>query len=226
MVIVSVMVDNGVTLCVDTDGLLWGSILRCFPFSDKLFIAGSAATWLAERAMFGCDPAWLPGDIDVFICQPNLLFLSIVNAVIKRHFDTDSCTVVRRLSIIDIKTMHQPNWSFIRCDASLNAATVVAQFDIDICRPIVMCVDGNVTVTMTTDVAANIHKRLMHCDVTKSRQFCMQYPLSRSFCRLSKYETRGYSLLSLTFYSLMHVDFPDKESVLHSTDFLPLCDKP
>lgn len=221
----TLMVDSSVTLSVDTDGLFWSSILSYIPFSDKIFIAGSAATWLAERAIFGCDPDWSPGDIDVFICQNDFLFGSIVNALIKRHFCTDSVKVVRRRGIVDVKVMHETNLSFIRCDASLNALAVVEQFDIDICRPIVMCNDGKFTVTMTADVAANIKNRLMRGDIKQSRKFCMHYPLSRSLHRLSKYETRGYSLLLLTFHSVMHVDFPDQECVLQSADFLPLCEK-
>lgn len=219
------MADNTVTLCVDTDGLLWSSILSFIPLSDKMFIAGSAATWLTERAIFGCDPDWSPGDIDVFICQNDFVFVSIVNALIRRHFCTDGFIVVRRRGIIDIQVMHHPNLSFIRCDARLNARSVVDQFDIDICRPIVMCDDGKVSLTMTSDVAANINNRLMRGDIKKYRQFCMHYPLSRSLHRLSKYQSRGYSLVSLTFHSVMHVDFPDQESVLQSADFLPLCVK-
>ena len=219
------MVDNSVTLSVDTDGLLWSSLLSFIPFSDKIFIAGSAATWLSERAVFGCDPDWSPGDIDVFICHNDFLFVSIVNALIIRHFCTDGFIVVRRCGIIDVKVMSHPNLSFIRCNASLNARAVVDQFDIDVCRPIVVCVDGNVTVTMTSDVAANIKNRHMRGDIKKSRQFFMHYPLSRSLHRLSKYQTRGYSLVSMTFHSVMHVDFPEQESILQPADFLPLCVK-
>jgi len=219
---------------VDTDSLTWRKTLLAIPLSETVFIAGGAATWLSERAIFGTDPDWTPTDIDIFICHHEDMFTTLVQALLRHHIDISGAHVVRRLGIVDVKMLSQPNLSFIRCDAKTNARDVVSQFDIDICTPIVKrdrleclrCgdhhVDGSVVVTMTVDVEANIRNRFMHGNFKKKSQPISQYPLAKTMYRLSKYQTRGYNLVSFTFLSVMDMDYPDRECVLQADDFRTL----
>jgi len=46
---------------IDSD-LPWAHLLDLIPLSDSIFIAGSAATWLAERLLFDAVTMWTPSD--------------------------------------------------------------------------------------------------------------------------------------------------------------------
>lgn len=62
----------------------------------------------------------------------------------------------------------------------------------------------------------------MHCIFAKQSQRILQYPMAKTLNRLSKYQSRGYHLVSLTFLSVMNMDFPDEESMLQADDFRTL----
>ncbi len=218
----SATADDEVTMRVDTDNLAWRQILLAIPLSEHMFIAGGAATWLAERATFRTDPDWTPDDVDVFICQREDMFVTIVLALMQSYINIPGAYVVRRLGIIDVKMVNNPHLSFIRCAANANARAVVAQFDIDICRPIVMKSEGEIVVKMTADVEAGIRNRHMQGHIPKQQQPMLQYPLAKTLHRLSKYQSRGYNLVSLTFHSVMNMDYPDRECMLHADDFYSL----
>lgn len=211
-------------LIVDTEGLSWKSILMAIPMSEQVFIAGGAATWLTERASIGADPEWTPTDIDVFVCQRDDVFVTIVNALLLCHIDLRHAQVKRGNGIIDVQLTNRPHLSFIRCDVNVHARTVVSQFDIDICQPIVMKRNGEIVLLMSGEILAGIRDRCMHCTVAKKKPSAMSYPFAKTLSRLSKYQTRGYNLASMTFTSVIHLDFPDLESWLHADDFRSLCD--
>ena len=210
-------------LIVDTDNLSWRSILMAIPLSEQVFISGGAATWLTERATFGTDPEWTPDDIDVFVCLRDNLFVTLVNALLLRHIDTNGARVKRRNGIIDVQTTNRPHLSFIRCDVNVHPRAIVSQFDINICQPIAIRDDGKIVVRMTGEVHAAIRERHMRCTITKKNP-TFTYPFARTLNRLSKYQTRGYDLVSLTFNSSIHRDFPERESWLHADEFRSLCD--
>jgi hypothetical protein len=211
-------------LIVDTEGLAWKNILTAVPLCEQVFIAGSAATWLTERSTFGTDPEWTPEDIDVFICQRDNLFVTIVNALLLRHIDITGARVKRGNGKIDVQMTNRPHLSFIRCDVNDHARAVVSLFDIDICKPIVMKHNGEIVLLMTGEVHAGIRDRNMKCTIAKKTSLTMSYPLARTLHRLSKYQSRGYNLVSMTFMSVSHLDFPDRDSWLDADDFRPLCD--
>jgi hypothetical protein len=211
-------------LIVDTESLTWKSILMAIPLSEQVFIAGGAATWLTERATTGTDPEWIPGDIDVFVCQRDDMFVTIVNALLLCHIDISHAQVIRGNGIIDVQFTNRPHLSFIRCDVNVHARAVVSQFDIDICKPIVIQRNGEIILQMSGEILAGISDRCMHCTIDKKKPSTMAYPFAKTLSRLSKYQTRGYSLASMTFRSVINLDFPDLESWLHADDFRTLCD--
>lgn len=217
------MYSDDTMIIVDTGSLDWINFLPTIPLSDQVFIAGGAATWLSERAIFGTDPDWTPTDIDIFICAREDMFTTIVQALMLHHIQFwGGAQVVRRRGIIDVIRIDQPHLSFIRCEAKTDARAVVSLFDINVCKPIVSKIDGVVMVIMSSDVETCIRNRTMHCIFAKHSQRILQYPMAKTLNRLSKYQTRGYHLVSLTFLSVMNMDFPDEESMLQADDFRSL----
>jgi hypothetical protein len=217
------MYSDNTMIIVDTGSLEWINFLPAIPLSDQVFIAGGAATWLSERAIFGTDPDWTPTDIDIFICAREDMFTTIVQALLQHHIQIwGGAQVVRRRGIIDVQRIDQPHVSFIRCEAKTDARAVVSLFDINVCKPIVSKIDGVVMVIMSSDVEMCIRNRTMHCIFNKQSQRILQYPIAKTLNRLSKYQTRGYHLVSLTFLSVMNMDFPDEESMLQADDFRSL----
>ena len=79
------MYSDDTTIIVDTCSLDWINFLPAIPLCDQVFIAGGAATWLSERAIFGTDPDWTPTDIDIFICAREDMFTTIVQALMQQH---------------------------------------------------------------------------------------------------------------------------------------------
>jgi hypothetical protein len=212
-----------VILPVRTDDFAWGHILAVLPLSDQVFISGSAATWLAERAIFGSDPEWSPSDVDVFICHNQSTFISIAQTVLQRHSNKLTVINVHNIhNLFNIKVGSGPHLSFIKCRASLCAHDVVNQFDINICQPVVVISHDQFIVKMSPHVAYCIRNRLMECEIKKNDKRFADYPLSRTLHRLSKYRSRGYSLMSLTFLSNVHVDYPDCSQELQPEDFRPM----
>lgn len=92
-------------LTVDLDGQINQRILSVcpltdvllqIPFTDRLFVSGSCATWMAERVMLQCDPEWLPNDIDVFACLPLDDFDIMVAQFMRLQRDADAISVVHK----------------------------------------------------------------------------------------------------------------------------------
>ena len=217
------MNSDEVIFPVRTDDLDWGHILKMLPLTDQVFISGSAATWLAERAIFGSDPQWSPSDVDVFICQNQSMFITIAQAVLQRLANKSKVISVQDIhKLFNIKVGSGPHLSFIKCRASFCVHDVVNQFDINICQPVVAFSNDECVVKMSPNVAYCIRNRLMECVITKNDKRFADYPLSRTLHRLSKYRSRGYTLMSMTFLSNMHIDFPDSSQELQPEDFRPL----
>lgn len=219
-------------LTVDLDGQItqrilsvcsWTDVLLQIPLSDRLFVSGSCATWMAERVMFQCDPEWLPNDIDVFACLPWDDFNIMVAQFMRLQRDADAISVVhkRHNHIVDVTLPCGVTVSFIKCSASCRSEDVTEQFDIDVCRPIIIRRDGDLWVQMSTDVAASIRNRNMNIINRKRNDKFLQYPLQRSLHRARKYAARGYSFASLKFLSSTNIDFPEHDAAcsLNINDF-------
>ena len=202
---------------IDSD-LPWAHLLHLIPHTDTIFIAGSAATWLAERLLCDAVPTWTPSDIDVFMCHTSPMFHTLTAAWLARY-PKIGVAVSRRINIVDVSMPSHPNLSFVRCNESLGAADVTLQFDIDICTPIVIRRNGAFYIQMTALVASCIRDRIMHCIVRQHRFGSMHYPVQKSLSRLRKYQARGYTLMSLTFESTVSRDFPEFDFILNPDDF-------
>jgi hypothetical protein len=173
--------------------------------------------------IFGSDPQWSPSDVDVFICQNQSMFITIAQAVLQRCANKLTVINVENIhNLFNIKVESGPHLSFIKCRASLCAHDVVNQFDINICQPVIGFTHDQFIVKMSLHVAYCIRNQLMECVIKKTDKRFMDYPLSRTLHRLSKYRSRGYTLMSLTFLSNMHIDFPDSSQELQREDFRPL----
>jgi hypothetical protein len=198
-------------------------VLLQIPLTDRLFVSGSCATWMAERVMFQCDPEWLPNDIDVFACLPLDDFENMVAQFMRLQRDADAISVVRKRHnrIVDVTLPCGITVSFIKCSASCRSQDVIEQFDIDVCRPIIIRRDGDMSVQMTVDVAASIWNRIMNVINRKRNVKFLQYPLQRSLQRARKYAARGYTFASLTFLSSSSIDFPELDAAcsLNIDDF-------
>lgn len=140
----------------------WMDLLQLLPFSEYIFVSGSAATWMAERAEFDCIPDWIPNDIDVFVCYSEKMFQSFVTAWLIRN-KYIGVAVRRRLGMVDVTLPCYPNLSFVRCNEHWRASDVIQHFDIDICTPIINRRNGGIYVEMSPAVEANIRERKMHC---------------------------------------------------------------
>jgi hypothetical protein len=217
-----VAIDGMINLHADPS-CAWTDVLLQIPLTDRSFISGSAATWMAEHSMMRSEPIWSPNDIDVFVCLPTNDFEVLVAAFMNIHIDAD-CKI-RRIGLQHIINVTIPGYSaamsFIRCPAAATSQDIVQQFDIDVCTPIVTHKDGKLWVRMTTDVAASIRERKMHCNMRKRHSKFMHYPLQRTLHRVGKYVARGYFFASMTFYSSTHLDFPEHDTncTLNISDF-------
>jgi hypothetical protein len=199
----------------------WMDLLQLLPFSEYIFVSGSAATWMAERAEFDCIPDWIPNDIDVFVCYSEKMFQSFVTAWLIRN-KYIGVAVRRRLGMVDVTLPCYPNLSFVRCNEHWRASDVIQHFDIDICTPIINRRNGGIYVEMSPAVEANIRERKMHCAVRNPKFISKQYPFMRTLNRLQKYKTRGYAFMSMTFHSAIHPDFPECDVELRPEDFKAL----
>jgi hypothetical protein len=202
---------------IDAD-LPWAHLLSLIPLCDSMFIAGSAATWLAERLLFDAVPMWTPSDIDVFMCHTAPMFHTLTTAWVVRYPKIGGA-VIRRINIVDVSMPSPPNLSFVRCNENLSAADVTKQFDIDICTPIVIRRNGALYIHMTAHVASCIRDRIMHCIMRQHRFGSMHYPVQKSLTRLRKYQARGYALMTLTFESTVSRDFPEFDCMLNLDHF-------
>lgn len=233
-------VDNsGIYLCTSImsggmiqlriiDDCPWTHVLALVPFSQQIFISGSAATWLAERCLLQVTPNWSPNDIDVFASLPSDDFEDMVARYVDRHAHC-AISVVRRQGRHDVVDVTMSNCqytkSFIRCPIHFSARDVVHQFDIDICTPIIIHEDGALWVKMSQHVASSIRDRRMHCIVRKRNPEYLSYPFKKTLNRLHKYVARGYVFDSLTFESVTRADIPlrEEDCTLNVDDFAAMC---
>ena len=189
----------------------WVHVLDNITLSDKVFVAGSAATWLAERSLCRSIPLWSPNDIDVFMCQIPSKYETCVSTF-QKLYNLSSDAIVRHRDIADITLSSGLIESFIRCPVNWGAQDVISQFDINICTPFVVREADGIWVSMTIEVAASIREREMRCTVRKRNALFMQYPLQKSLHRMRKYAARGYTFGALIFESTSHMDFPDRDA--------------
>ena len=205
------------------DKIPWRHIVHLIPFSQQIFITGSAATWMAEFVMFETEPLWQPGDIDVFVLHPEPMFATLVTAFAARHSHMIQNVKYSHRNVVDIEfdssKISGPKLSFVRCQSGANERDVIQQFDIDVCKAVINRYDGILKVSMTNDVLASIREREMHCIVRKMTPLSLMYPLQRNMNRIRKYMSRGYKFMTIKFESSCPRDFPDHACELHPNDF-------
>ena len=201
----------------------WRNILLKIPFSQYVFIAGSAATWMAEYALFETEPAWVPGDIDVFVLYPESMFETLVATFMAHHVDSIGSAIRKRRNVVDIvlnpSLSCEPALSFVRCLSAGNDRDVIGQFDIDVCKVVINRFDGVLQVKVAEDVLAQIRDRQMHCFVRKRTPRSLQYPLQKTLLRMMKYRSRGYKCMSILLESSNDHNFPEYDSELLPEDF-------
>jgi hypothetical protein len=207
------------------DDCPWWHVLVQVPLSRRVFISGSAATWIAERSLLNSTPEWTPHDIDIFACLPSVEFENMVSMYVHRHTTSCDISIERRQIRHDVVDITIANCryikSFIRCPPHCSASDVVQQFDIDICTPYIVHENGTFWVEMSATVADGIRNRCMNCVVRKQHSEFLCYPFKKTLHRLRKYVTRGYVFASLGFVTATHIDFPDldHECTLNVDDF-------
>jgi hypothetical protein len=194
----------------------WVSLMEyVIPFSDNVFVAGSAATWLAGIGVHRLRPQWEPTDIDVFMIHTEPLeFAARVDAAIAelKSWSEDNWPVRSRMyrkhpHIVNIdwwiSDVQCPTLSFINCIRDVDSSDdVLNGFDIDICRVTINKVAGEMCVNLNSAVRRNIQNHVMHCVLKQGSLLSeIHYPMSRSIDRIEKYSERGYRLQSLTFES-------------------------
>jgi hypothetical protein len=220
--------------CIQSNGMIkfrivddcpWSDVMSQVQLSQRIFISGGAATWIAERSLLQSTPLWHPCDIDIFACLPTIDFEDIIAKFVHSHSSNCETTIVRRQTqreVVDVTTSTcRYTISFIRCPPHCSAGDVTQQFDLDICTPLIVVEDGAHWVQMTQDVASSIRDRRMHCVVRKCNPAYLSYPFQRTMNRVRKYVSRGFVFASLKFASAIHVDFPecDEERTLNADDF-------
>jgi hypothetical protein len=219
-VLYSTYTQNGTIKARVLADFSWVHVLINLPLSDKIFVAGSAATWLAERTLCRSTPLWSPNDIDVFMCLSPSMYDTQVSAF-QKLYNLSSDAISRRLDIADLMIPSGQIVSFIRCSVDWGAQEVISQFDINICTPFIVREADGIWVSMTMEVAASIREREMRCTIRKRNALFLQYPLQKSLNRMRKYVARGYTFVALIFESTSHMDFPehDAEVELKISDF-------
>jgi hypothetical protein len=176
----------------------WLHTLSTLPFGTTVFVAGSAATWLAERALFQCEPDWCPNDVDVFVIESVAAFGKIVAEFLSVNDVLEVAVPCK--NIINVRVRHmQIVFSFVRCFRDASASAVLCSFDIDICKVMLTNAYGCWRLSLSSDVLTNIRLGIMHC-VVRRRWCCpWRYPLQKSLRRAAKYRARGYQFASLSF---------------------------
>jgi hypothetical protein len=136
-VLYSTYTQNGTIKARVLADFSWVHVLINLPLSDKIFVAGSAATWLAERTLCRSTPLWSPNDIDVFMCLSPSMYDTQVSAF-QKLYNLSSDAISRRLDIADLMIPSGQIVSFIRCSVDWGAQEVISQFDINICTPFIV----------------------------------------------------------------------------------------
>ncbi len=216
----------------------WYSLLKFIvPLSPTVFVAGSAATWLAEHCLSRIRPKWEPNDIDVFVLQRTTeqyewLLSSITADLMHWQSGGTGSTLIR--FIVIPKTEHITNiawWvtrdgtecvcpqlSLIRCPAS-TAENVINDFDLDICQVTVGLINGRESLGMSNVVRQHLLEGIMHCRLQpRSTELPFYFALQSSQKRVVKYTARGYKLKELTLQAATHCDLDISDFILHAND--------
>ena len=194
--------DAGTHLDVDDiDDVAWLHLLRLVQLSDTVFVAGSAATWMAQRVVLSSMPSWDPSDVDIFVLHNSDAFRRIVASFVDRVFSYNPVIHVKD-NIVNVGFGHAaiPVFSFVMCDAE-SADEVCAGFDINVCTVTLRMSDGprgRLQMMMSRSVMSDIVQGRMRCVIRRKRG-PWQYPMQRSLWRVSKYRARGFRFVSLTF---------------------------
>jgi hypothetical protein len=214
----------------------WYSLLKyVLPLSTTVFVAGSAATWLAEHCLARKRPMWEPTDIDVFVLQRTAdqyeELLSCITAGLMQW--KDGGTLIR-FSVIP-KSTHITNiawWvtrddtetvcpelSLIRCLPDCTTEDVINGFDLDICQVTVGLIHGRESLGMTKVVHQHLLEGIMHCHLQpRSSDLPFYFGLQKSQKRVVKYTARGYKLKQLTLKAAAHCDLDIKDFILQADE--------
>lgn len=188
----------------------WFNVLQSvLPLSDAVFVAGSAATWLAEHCIARLRPLWDPTEIYVFVMVPTAVdFQYVVDSVLQR-FQSDwlRCATPIRFRVMPaIASERQikvqwwltvagteypcPDFCFMHSTAS-SERVVLQGFEIDICRVSLGIFCEVMCLRMCPAVFQHIKEGRMHCSL-RSR------PDGRCAERIARFTSRGYQLSQLT----------------------------
>jgi hypothetical protein len=214
----------------------WYSLLKyILPLTSTIFVAGSAATWLAEHCLARQRPMWDPTDIDVFVLQRTAdqyeELLSSITAGLKQW--KDGGTLIR-FSVIP-KSEHItniawwvtrddteyvcPDLSLIRCQPACTAEDVINGFDLDICQVTVGLIHGRESLGMSKVVHQHLLERIMHCKLQpRLSELPFYFGLQKSQKRVVKYTARGYKLKQLTLMAATHCDLDINDFILHADE--------
>jgi hypothetical protein len=204
-------------------------MLMTVPFSDRVCVAGSAGTWLAEFSIHKSRPDWDPQDIDVFMmvdrAEYDLLCetfgdtlahtLSLSGSAWKTSAHRPYPHILNILYSVDWhgSVVTCPAFSLIHMPTLHRHCDVLARFDIDVCKVAVHKFAGFLGIAMNAVVRQHILHRHMHCVIRKnpsSQGF--HYPMQKTLSRISKYVKRGYCFKAL--------QFGPSDSTLKVTDFV------
>jgi hypothetical protein len=213
----------------------WYSLLKfVVPLSTTVFVAGSAATWLAEHCLSRIRPKWEPADIDVFVLQRTAAqYESLLCSITADLMQWQNGETTIRFIVIP-KTEHITNiawWvtrddteyvcpqlSLIRCLAS-TAEDVINEFDLDICQVTVGIIDGRESLGMSNVVRQHLLEGIMHCRLQpQSTEKPVYFALQSSQKRVVKYTARGYKLKQLTLLAAKDCDLDISDFILQADE--------
>jgi hypothetical protein len=191
--------------CCDGDVPWFNVMLSVLPLTDAVFVAGSAATWMAEHSIARLRPMWDPTEIYVFVMvRKSATFYFVVTSVLNR-FMTEwlECATPIRFRVMPDSTVRKirvhwwltiegteypcPDFWFIHSTAS-SERDVLRCFEIDICRVTVGMFCDVMCLRMCPTVFQHIKDGHMHCNPRNDR--CAE--------RINRYTSRGYQLSALT----------------------------
>ena len=187
-------------------------MLRLVPFSPTVYVAGSVGTWLAEYDIHRTRPLWDPNDIDVFMMVHSPLEYQALCDKFVAAFPTSPTiriAVQRKYNnIINVQwwitvngaEIMCPEFSLIHVPSILLPATLVQQFDINICKVAVNVWAGHLSLELSSMVLGAIRHReifaVLRQDPSSSS---FHYPMQKTMARIRKYIERGYQFKSLQF---------------------------
>ncbi len=192
--------------CCTGDVPWFNVVLSVLPLSDAVFVAGSAATWLAEHSIARLRPMWDPPEIYVFVMVRDSATFQFIVASVLNCFMTEwlECATPIRFRVMpEYRTVRKirvhwwltiegieypcPDFWFIHSTAS-SERVVLQCFEIDICRVTVCMFCDVICLRMCPTVFQHIKDGHMHCTPRNDR--CAE--------RINRYTSRGYQLSALT----------------------------